>query len=73
MIGKMGQYDNNPMAMYVHGTTLTILFAVLTRLGYVSGRLMRLMKSKDENDHPKVCVTGSRGTLSQNARTYRNS
>jgi len=28
--------------------------------GYVSGRLMRLMKSTDENDHPKVCVTGSR-------------
>jgi uncharacterized protein len=27
---------------------------------------MRLMKSKDESDHPKVCVTGSRGTASQN-------
>jgi len=31
-------------------------------VGYVSGRLMRLMKSKDEADHPKVCVTGSRGS-----------
>src|SRR5579859_6191117 len=25
---------------------------------------MRLMKSTDENDHPKVCVTGSRGPSS---------
>ena len=67
MIGKMAQFDDNPMAMYIHG--------ILQRgksfadPGYVSGRLMRLMKSKDENDHPKVCVTGSRGTYFTNLLT----
>lgn len=61
MIGAMGQYENNPMAMYVHGIQRAQV-DLANRKGYVSSRLMRLMKSDDENDHPKVCVTGSRGT-----------
>jgi hypothetical protein len=58
-IGAMGQYDNEPYAMYVHGMFLGSEQSLL--VGYVSSRIMRLMKSKNHEDHPKVCVTGSRG------------
>ena len=63
MIGKMGQYDGNPYAMYIHGIP-PFIHQKLTS-GYVSSRLNRLMKSEDEKDHPRVCVTGSRGSHPQ--------
>src|SRR5271156_50060 len=60
MIGKMGQYDGNPYAMYIHGIPPFRHQKLIS--GYVSSRLNRLMKSEDEKDYPRVCVTGSRGS-----------
>src|SRR5271154_5051664 len=61
MIGAMGQYEDNPMSMYVHGKN-SLFREEIFILGYVSSRLLRLMKSENEEDHPRVCVTGSRGS-----------